>query len=151
MTFGILGWKVNFQANLNCTPKRRWMKIFYSFSRSFWGPKASQNWEVWSGLDHYIGFHPFWCIQSGKSGGIISRDRFYRCDLVWKNEVWNLSRVFWGIKWCFLGVNIYFFSITPFHAIINTNTFPTTHKLHQSESICKSDVTHKLNFLFSHL
>ena len=64
----------------------------------------------WSRLDHYIVFHPSWYIQSGKNGGISSRDHFYRRDLVWRNRVWNLPREFWGIKRHFLGFKRFFIS-----------------------------------------
>lgn len=115
MTFEKLGWRDKFQVKLNCRPERRWRKNFLtSLSRIFWGPKSSQNGEVWYGLDHYIVFHPSWCIKSGKSGGINSRDHFYRWDPAWQNEVWNLVGVFWGIKWHFLAVKLCLFSATRF-------------------------------------
>ena len=152
MTFGRLGWRDNFQEKLNGTPERRWRKNFLtSFSKIFLGPKSSQNGEVWFGLDDYIVCHPSRCIWSGKSGGISSRDHFYRRDPIWKNKVWNLPRVFWGIKWCFLGVKNCRFSITPSHAILHTDIFPMTQEARQLESVCKIYATQKLTFLFSHL
>ena len=112
MTFGRLGWKNNFQEKLNGTPERRWRKTFItSFSKIFWGPKSSQNGDLWSELDHCILFHPYRCIWSEKSGRIIPRGSFYLWGLIWKNEVRNLSGEFWGIKWNFWGLNFFFWCL----------------------------------------
>lgn len=150
MTFGRLGWKKNFQATLNGTPERRWREKFItSFNRGFWGQNASPNAEVWFGLDHYILIHPSRFFQSGKPGGISSQNYFYKGDPIWQNKVWNLLRVFWGIKQHFLGVNTCFFSTTPSFPILHTNTFPTTQESHQSKFICEIYSSQKLTFLVS--